>query len=219
MEDNTPGISEQRLEEDDDSAEDEPENDDGSGSEDDEAYEDDEDDSESASEAEEKDGSSESEDGSDVEEKEVERLVKQDGLKGRKKAYRYLEQSTDRIKADNNFVADFDDEALNDHIVDFRDRDIGRFELQPLEEGQDALPGQTVELRKLDNGKFYDKATKKIYEPTNYVNSKTQKVAKTVRRHVRGAPTGHTVKVRKPTKAEKEAIRSQEATEGDVDDA
>lgn len=132
-------------------------------------FEDDEADEESddGSQAEEKGSSSEeSEDDPTIDQYEMEQAIMRDSEPGRKKALFMHEQSLRRTALDNQHVADMDDEALWPLTV--KDTPGGRYDLFPVEDGDD-MPGEAVDLEEIDeSGVLYDPKTKEKFTPANY---------------------------------------------------
>jgi hypothetical protein len=105
----------------------------------------------------------------------------------------------DRVAADNRYVAELDDEGLKREILP-KDNG-GHYMLEPLREGEKVPAHETVALKKSEDGVLYDPKTRHIFEPTNFIDPKTGKFVKTVRRHPRGPPTGPTYLARKAEEA------------------
>lgn len=120
-----------------------------------------------------------------------------------------------RVEADNQYIADYTDEQL-DNLVAPAD-DGGYFELVPVGPNEQVPKREIVNLSKFKQikpGEFYDPATKLVYCSTNYVDPKTGKILRTVRRHRNGPPQHPTFEA---TKVSAEQLKAM-AEEDDCED-
>ena len=101
----------------------------------------------------------------------------------------------ERVEADNQFVAKMTDEDLESQVV--RDTEGGYFEVVPVREGEEVPASDLVDLEEIEPGVWYDSTTRELYQRTEFIDPKTNKVLKTVRRHPKGPPKGLTYKVTK----------------------
>ena len=131
----------------------------------------------------------------------------------RRKAYQMTMQLANRVKQDNDFVKHMNDRELLPFVS--TEPHGGRYAVIPVGEDEEILEGEEVMLKELRPGIYLDPDSNEVYQPAEYIDPITEKVAKTVRRHKRGAPTGATFKVSRFSAKEIEKLQ----TEDEEDDA
>jgi hypothetical protein len=63
------------------------------------------------------------------------------------------------------------------------DTEGGYFEVVPVREGEEVSASELVDLKEIEPGVWYDATTREVHHRTAFIDTKTNKVLKTVRRH------------------------------------